>query len=113
MTHEANFSHQLKVSFMMFPFLVHCLDLLASTIGMLFVKTKPGMPDTDHNYGELEDALLIMKRGYNMAMLVGVSGLFCICYVYLNPPTHPSAYFCFFLCGVVGIIVSFCIVELT
>ncbi len=95
---------------MMFPFLVHCLDLLASTVGMTFVKTRPGLAD-DHR--PLEDALSIMKRGYNYAMLVGVAGLFVICYVYLNPEGHPAAYFSFFLCGVVGILVSFCFVELT
>lgn len=98
---------------MMFPFLVHCLDLLASSIGLLFVKTKKGLPESDHSYGEIEDALTIMKRGYNVAMLVGVIGLFFICYIYLNPVGYPSAYFSFFLCGVVGIVVSFSFVELT
>lgn len=109
LTHEANFSTNLKVSFMMFPFLVHCLDLLASTIGMHFVRTTPGLPEEQ----EVEDALLIMKKGYNVAMTVGVCGLFLICYTYLNPAHLPSAYFSFFLAGVTGILVSFAFVELT
>jgi hypothetical protein len=67
----------------MFPFLVHCLDLFASTVGMYFVRTKKGLPDMCN--GNVEDALTIMKRGYNMAMFVGIIGLFMICYFWLNP----------------------------
>lgn len=48
---------------MLFPLFVHCLDIFASTIGMLFVKTKKGLPEFDANYGTLEDSLAIMKKG--------------------------------------------------
>ena len=34
MTSTANLSASTKVSFIMFPFLVHCLDLFASSIGV-------------------------------------------------------------------------------
>ncbi len=54
-----------------------------------------------------------MKKGYKVSLIIGVIGLFLICYNYLNPENNPTAYFSFFLCGCVGIIVSFCIVELT
>lgn len=44
LAHEAGFSNELKVSFMFFPLTVHTLDILVSTIGMYFVKTKKGLP---------------------------------------------------------------------
>ncbi len=37
MGHQANFSNNTKICFIIFPFLVHTLDLFASTIGMLCV----------------------------------------------------------------------------
>lgn len=57
-----------------------------------------------------------MKRGFNVAMVVALVGFYLICYFFLNPgqqSINSYAYFSFFLCGVVGILVSFCFVELT
>ncbi len=71
---------------MLFPLAVHCLDLLASTIGLSFVYTKPGLPEFDAGYGELEDPLNIMKRGYRASMVVGTIGFAYLCYLFLNPP---------------------------
>ena len=71
MAHEANFSQNEKVCFMLFPLILHTLDIFASTIGVLFVYTKPGLPEYDANYGELEDPLDVMRRGYRIAMIVG------------------------------------------
>lgn len=71
LAHEAKFtSINVKVTFILFPLAVHCLDIIASTIGrvfliilgMLFVRTKPGLPQYDASYGEMEDALYVMKR---------------------------------------------------
>jgi len=59
MTHDAGMSYEYKISFMMFPFLVHCLDLLSSTIGLQFIKTT-----SINDPNNLEDPLAIMKRGF-------------------------------------------------
>jgi len=44
LAHEAGFNNFTKLSFMFFPLTVHCLDLVASTLGIFFVRTKPGLP---------------------------------------------------------------------
>ena len=40
----AGMTFEQKSGFILFPLLVHSLDLIVSTIGIYFVKTKPGLP---------------------------------------------------------------------
>lgn len=112
---DAKFKTHEKVAFMLFPLTVHCLDIFASTVGMLFVKTKKGLPDYNPHYGELEDPLDIMKRGYRAAMFIGVIGFFGISKLYLTAEDSglPDVWFKYALCGVIGIFVSYMIVLLT
>lgn len=98
---------------MLFPLVVHCLDIVSSTIGMFFVRTTPGLPGYDQVYGELEDPTLIMKRAYRISMMVGVFGFFFICYLFLNPSKYSDAWVIFSLCGMVGMIVSYLFIEVT
>ena len=112
LAHDAGFSAEDKASFMLFPFAVHTLDLVASTFGMLFVHTKPGLPDYDPTYGALEDPLYIMKRGYKYAMAMGISGFILICYLFLNP-NGQGVWIYFSCCGVIGSIISFLFIEVT
>lgn len=65
---------------MLFPLVVHCLDIFSSTIGMFFVRTSPGIPGYDRVNGLLEDPIYIMKRGYRIAMMIGLIGFFFICH---------------------------------
>jgi Na+/H+-translocating membrane pyrophosphatase len=113
LAHEAGFSHQFKVTFMLFPLVVHCLDILSSTIGMLFVRTTPGLPGYDSIYRALEDPIVIMKRAYKIAMVVGLFGFFFICHQLLNPPRYPDAWMMFGLCGLVGMAVAYLFIEVT
>ena len=78
LTSEAQLDMEFRVSFMFFPLVVHCLDIFSSTIGMLFVRTTPGLPGYDNLY--LEDPLTIMKRGYRISMIIGLFGFFFICH---------------------------------
>ncbi|EGR28715.1 vacuolar-type h+-translocating inorganic pyrophosphatase, putative [Ichthyophthirius multifiliis] len=110
---EADFSMSQQASFMLFPLAVHCLDLIASTIGLFFVNTKAGLPEFDTNYGELEDPLVIMKRGYRVSMSVGIIGFIYLCYVFLNPERNNYAWINFSLCGMIGILVSYLFIEVT
>jgi len=110
---QAGMDFELKSGFILFPLLVHSLDLMVSTIGVFFVKTKPGLPSLKPSYGELEDPLDILKRGYYVSLGLAVLGLFYICKTFLNIPNYPSAYLCFFGCSVIGVIVSFLIVLIT
>jgi H(+)-translocating pyrophosphatase len=110
---QGGFTYDQKSGFILFPLLVHSLDLIVSTIGILFVKTKPGLPSLRADYGELEDPLDILKRGYYVSLTLAIGGLFVICSTYLNVPQYPNAYMCFFGCSVIGVIVSYMCVLIT
>ena len=112
---EANFKTDEKVCFMLFPLTVHCLDILVSTIGMHYVKTKPGLPDYNPNYGEIEDPLDIMKRGFSVSMLLGTVGFFLIAKFYLTGEKSgfPSCWLNFAFCGLVGIVISYLFILTT
>lgn len=98
------------MAFMLFPLAVHSLDIFASTIGMLFVKTKPGLPEFHPNYGELEDALDIMKRGYRIAMIIGIPGFIFLSYFLLE---MNGSWIYFAGCGMIGVNLAFLFIELT
>ena len=83
---HAGLDFEAKSGFILFPLLVHTLDLTVSTIGVFFVKTKPGLPTLKENYGELEDPLDILKRGYYVSLGLAIVGLFYICRTFLNVP---------------------------
>ncbi|CAD8185552.1 unnamed protein product [Paramecium pentaurelia] len=108
LTHEANLHINYKVTFMLFPLVVHCLDIISSTIGMYFVRTQPGIPTK-----YIEDPLCIMKKGYRIAMIIGFFGFFFICHHCLNPLQHKDAWLYFGMCGLIGIIVSYLFIEVT
>lgn len=105
---DAGFSYERKTSYMLFPLAVHCVDIIASTIGVVMVKTKPGLPDYDASYGELEDPLDLMKRGYRYALLCGTIGFFIISYWFLD-----NAWLSYGTCGLIGTILCFAFVEIT
>lgn len=113
MANHAGLDFETKSGFILFPLLVHSLDLTVSTIAMFFVKTKPGHPQRDSNYGEPEDPLAVLKRGYYMSLVLAMIGLFVICRSCLNIPTLPNAYLYFYMCSVVGVMVSFLFVAIT
>lgn len=110
---KAGFDFDTKSGFILFPLLVHSLDLIVSTIGVYFVHTKPGLPNLKPDYGELEDPLDILKRGYYVSLGLAVIGLFYICKTFLYVPAFPNAYLYFFGCSVIGVIVSFLFVMIT
>lgn len=110
---HAGLDFEQKSGFILFPLLVHSLDLTVSTIGVFFVKTKPGLPSLRAGYGEIEDPLDILKRGYYISLTLAVVGLYFICATFLNIPKYPNAYLCFFGCTVIGVIVSFLCVIIT
>lgn len=93
--------------------MVHTLDLFVSTIGVFFVKTKPGLPSLKPDYGVLEDPLDILKRGYYVSLMLAIVGLFFICKTFLFLEKFPQAYLCFFGCSAIGVVVSFLFVMIT
>ena len=113
LANHAGLSTEIKSGFILFPFMVHSLDLWVSTISVFFVKTKPGHPSKDSNYGSLEDPLDVLKRGYYVSLILAMIGLFFICRNFLYIEEYPNAYLYFFLCSVVGVTVSFMFVAIT
>lgn len=110
---HAGLSYEQKSGFILFPLLVHSLDLIVSTIGVYIVKTKPGLPSLRDGYGDLEDPLEILKRGYYVSLILAVIGLYFICSTFLNVSKYPNAYLCFFGCTCIGVCVSFLCVLIT
>jgi len=49
----------------------------------------PGMQGRTAGYGEVEDPLDVMKRGYYVSLILALFGLFYICKNFLNPPQAP------------------------
>lgn len=113
LANNAHLDFEVKSGFILFPLMVHSLDLTVSTIACFFVHTKPGLPQNKHDYGELEDPLHILKRGYYVSLVLALFGLFYISRVVLNIPGQPYAYLCFFGCAAVGVTVSYMFVIIT
>ena len=111
MANHAGLANDVKAGFILFPLLVHSLDLAVSTIGVFFVHTKPGLPFKS-DYGEIEDPLTVLKRGYYVSLVLAMIGLYFICsnYLYIE---NSNASFYFFLCSAIGVIVSFLFVKMT
>ncbi len=110
---HAGLDFDVKAGFILFPLVVHSLDLTVSTIAVYFVKTKPGLPQFRHDYGELEDPINVLKRGYYVSLVLAALGLFFICKNFLNIPHLQGAYFYFFICSIIGVIVSFLFIMIT
>jgi Na+/H+-translocating membrane pyrophosphatase len=113
MANHAGMDFETKSGFILFPLMVHSLDLTVSTIAIFFVSTKPGHPSTDSRYGPLEDPLNVLKRGYYVSLILAILGLFWICRTFLVVPGSPNAYLYFFGCTFVGVVVSFLFVAIT
>jgi H(+)-translocating pyrophosphatase len=113
MAEHAGMTNEQKSGFILFPLLVHSLDLTVSTIAIFFVKTKKGLPSNTQKYGELEDPINILKKGYYVSLALAVVGLYFIAQNFLYIPQFKDASFYFFLCSLVGVVVSFLFVSIT
>ncbi len=107
-------SNEMSSGLIVFPLIVHCLDLVVSCIGAYFVTTKKGLP-SEGSYGEVEDPLYVMKKGYYVSFTLGTLGIFLVTYYFLNLPTSGSSqsWLYFAGCGMVGLMDSFMFVIIT
>jgi K(+)-stimulated pyrophosphate-energized sodium pump len=95
------------VSGILFPLVARAFGLLASMVGVLVVKT-----------AEDDDPMAALNRGYYVTGALAILGFFIATRWLLgvDAATHPeaeSAWFYFFLCGVVGILTSQAFVYIT
>lgn len=55
------------------------MDLIISSIGIMLVKTKKGLPDSESASGEAQDPLKIMIKSYLFTCLLGCVGFSFLC----------------------------------
>jgi H(+)-translocating pyrophosphatase len=88
---------------MMFPLVARAFGIIASIIGILSVKLK----------NEQEDPMTALNRGYFYAAALAMVGFGATAYWLLNTPEYPSAWWHFFICGLIGVVTSILFVFIT
>ena len=91
----------------LFPLIARAFGLIASIVGVMIVKS-----------GEQEDPMSALNRGYYVTSALAIIGFFFAAQWMLavDPTQHPeatSAWFYFFLCGVIGIAMAQVFVYIT
>lgn len=109
-----------KGGFIIFPLIIHCLDILVSIIGAKFVKTSKGLPVGGSDYQDIEDPLKVMKKGYNVSVLLGFFGIIILCALLLDVPSFIEykdkanyGWIYFAACGIIGLIDSYLFIIIT
>ena len=90
------------ISGILFPLVVGALGLIASIIGVMFVRTR-----------EDADPMDALNRGYYVTAALVVIIFFFATRWLLNPASAPDAWWHFFLCGLIGIATSIAFVFIT
>lgn len=91
----------------LFPLVARAFGLVASIIGVVVVKTD-----------EKGDPMAALNRGYYVTSILAIAGFFVATrwLLRVDPSVHPeasSAWFYFFLCGVIGIVMAQAFVYIT
>ncbi len=85
-----------------FPLVVRAFGLIASIVGVMFVKTR-----------EDADPMAALNKGYYVTAFLAAVGFFIGSKWMLNTSASPNAWVYFFACGVVGIVTSIAFVYIT
>lgn len=88
--------------FILFPLVVHTMDLVVSAVGIMSVAERPP-PGAPLN----EDPYTVMKGGYGVAVGLSVVSFITACRFMLTAPHAPSAWIHFAACGLVGIATAY------
>ncbi|CAD7941193.1 unnamed protein product [Amoebophrya sp. A25] len=111
LTEEAKLiSQNNRHGFVIFPLAVHSMDIIISSIGIMLVKTRKGLPEGG---AAVEDAMGIMKRAYLVSLSLGVVGFFILCWLLLHSEQAPDAWLWYCGCGVVGLVAAYLFVIIT
>jgi H(+)-translocating pyrophosphatase len=91
--------------FILFPLVVHSLDLVVSAAGIMSVAAKPpaSAPPT-------EDPYAVMKSGYIVSIGLSVVTFVAACRCMLTAPHAPAAWVHFAACGLVGMVTAYAFV---
>src|SRR6476620_10293090 len=96
-----------EIKGVLFPLVARAFGLIASIVGVMVVKCK-----------ETEDPMTALNRGYYLTSILAIVGFFFATQWMLavDPVKYPqatSAWFYFFLCGVIGILMAQAFVYIT
>lgn len=106
---EAGLEEDQIVKFLLFPLIVHAMDIIVSSIGICAVGNLPSNSN-DSN------PMVQLQKGYRVAMALAIAGFYIITWWLLDvkdPTTGNSSSFKFFLCGIVGMVCAYVIVLST
>ena len=92
--------------FILFPLVVHSMDLLVSAIG--FMAIRPSSRST-----RPEDPMEVIKKGYTVSVVLAVIGFVAACRVMLYTDAAPGAWLNFAGCGLVGIATAYAFVFIS
>ena len=102
MAKQSNLSN--PIGFIMFPLVVHSLDLVVSAAGILSVKGQASKNESSYD---------IMKKGYSVSIFLAAVGFLITCRILLYADTAPNAWMYFSACGFVGIGCSYAFVFIS
>ncbi|HPA44147.1 MAG TPA: sodium-translocating pyrophosphatase [bacterium] len=92
------------IGVMMFPLVARAFGIIASVIGIMMVKL---------DKEEKMDPMTALNRGYYIAVALAMVGFLIATRWLLYTEAAPSAWWHFFLCGVVGVVTSVLFVYIT
>jgi K(+)-stimulated pyrophosphate-energized sodium pump len=84
----------------LFPLIVHAINLVASIIGVAVVKTN-----------DTEDPMSALNRGFYVTAILALAGFATAVYMMLNGPGVQPMYLLF--CGIIGLVTAFLFVWIT
>jgi len=102
---EAKMDQSAAMRFLLFPLVVHAMDIVVSSAGIAVVGVG----------GRGESPMVQLQKGYRCALFLSVVGFYGITRWLLQDPAAPDsgAGFKFFLCGIVGMCCAYVIVLST
>jgi len=92
------------IGVMMFPLVARAFGIIASIVGIMMVKM---------DKEEKMDPMTALNHGYYFAVVLAMIAFGGTTYWLLNSATAPSAWWHFFLCGIVGVATSVAFVYIT
>jgi len=90
------------VGVMLFPLVARAFGLLASIVGIFFVRTR-----------EDADPMAALNRGYYVTAILAIAGFFVATKWLLQNESHPDAWWMYFICGMIGVLTSIAFVFIT
>ncbi|KAF4653350.1 VP, versatile peroxidase [Perkinsus olseni] len=109
---EGSMNKGVTAGFVAFPLAVHCMDMVVSSVGMMLIRAKKGMPTHSAKDTADEDPMKIMKRAYSVTLFLATIGFLVLCRWFLWVP-NTNSWAWFFGCGAVGMACSYLFVIIT